>query len=72
MFFSLQPIVKKVPNCKNCKYSFNNYNKSYCKLYRYIFLTNTNENDTNYIRTEDCRLNDDLCGLNGLNFKEKK
>jgi len=73
MFLSLRPVVKRVPNCKDCKYSFKHDNEYYCKLFRYIFLINneTNTEEIFYIKAEECRINDDLCGLSGSLFKKK-
>jgi len=75
MFLGLRPIVKRVPNCKDCKYSFKQNNEYYCKLFRYIYLINNEPNnetkELSYIRSDDCRSNDDLCGLGGNLFKEK-
>ena len=73
MFLGLKPNVKKIPDCKNCKYSFKHNNENYCKLFRYIFLINneTNTEEIFYIKAEECRINDDLCGLSGSLFKKK-
>jgi len=71
MFYFKRPV--KVPNCKNCKYFIKHNNENFCKLYTYIFVNNEeNFKPTNFIRAEECRINDDLCGLSGRNFKEKK
>jgi hypothetical protein len=63
----------KLPKCIKCKNSFIKNNQQYCRLFKYKFIDN-NIGETEYdfyLKTNVCRLNQELCGQYA-DFFEKK
>ena len=61
---------KKINNCNHCKYKTTENGVSVCRLFRYTEPTiNRNNKIHYYATTDDCRLDDELCGKYGYYFK---
>jgi len=62
------------PNCRHCKWNIPNnnliYDTGYCSLYSNK-INFPNANIIIYKSTIQCRLNGDLCGMDGLKFEKK-
>ena len=62
-------IPKFVPNCEKCKYSLKENGELVCK-YFYATVIIYDIKFKYYMHTIDCRSTPDLCGEDGIYFKE--
>jgi len=71
IFAIAKPTVLKkriVPNCKDCRYNENNT----CKLFKLLTVSSVRHiNFDYYADTDVCRDDPDLCGPDGIYFKQR-
>ena len=63
------PVAPVVPNCEKCKYSLKENGELVCK-YFYATVIIYDIKFKYYMHTIDCRSTPDLCGEDGIYFKE--